>query len=332
MKSKTLAFLVLSCLSICGAAVAEESDPAPSDVNPVVATVNGDAVYAAQISLVMRSVAEDFKQQGQEVPPTEQIMQIATSQAIEQKLLAQEARRFGMRADESRVTQRMEAAAQQAGGRAALQAGLNQGGSNLDQLENMYRELELGRLYIMSRIQPTIQVTDDEITEFFTANPQFFSIDEQVHARHILIRVEPDATDDQLRQSFERAQRARARAITGEDFATLARELSDGPGAPDGGDLGFFTKSRMIEPIADAAFALQPGEISPVVQTQFGYHVIKVEERRPPGELPLDQARDQARSMIVNQKTMEKVGELLKNLSESADIEFRDPPIPDAAP
>jgi peptidyl-prolyl cis-trans isomerase C len=332
MKTTTLALFIIGCLITCGAVIAQQPGQAPPDVNPVVVTVNGDSVHAAEISLVMKSIADEFDQQGQETPPTEQIMQIATSQVIEQKLLAQEARRYGLRPDESRIARRMEAAAQQAGGRWALEAGLSQGGSNLEQLENMYRELELGRLYIMNQIQPTVQVSDDEVTEFYAANPQVFTIDERVHARHILFRVESEASEEQRRQAFERAQRARARALSGEDFATLARELSEGPDGPTGGDLGFFTKSRMAKPIADAAFALQPGEVSAVVQTQFGFHVIKVEERLPAGELPLDQARDQARNLLVNQKTMDMVGNLLKTLSESATIEFLDPPVGGATP
>ena len=81
-----------------------------------------------------------------------------------------------------------------------------------------------------------------------------------------------------------KAEAAHQRAVAGEDFAELAKELSEGPSGPNGGDLGFFEKQRMAPAFADAAFALEPGEISPVIKTQFGYHVIKVEERRGAGD------------------------------------------------
>jgi parvulin-like peptidyl-prolyl isomerase len=101
--------------------------------------------------------------------------------------------------------------------------------------------------------------------------------EEQVRARHVLAKADAGADEPTRAAARGKAEQAHRRALAGEDFAALAKELSDDASAAEGGDLGFFEKGRMVPAFADAAFALQPGEISAVVETQFGYHVIKVE-------------------------------------------------------
>jgi len=104
--------------------------------------------------------------------------------------------------------------------------------------------------------------------------------EEEVHARHILFRAAPD--DKEASAAAEKkAQDVEARLKKGEDFATLAKQLTEDPsGKEDGGDLGFFTKQQMVPEFADVAFAMKPGEVSKPIKTQFGWHVIKVEEKR----------------------------------------------------
>jgi peptidyl-prolyl cis-trans isomerase C len=110
----------------------------------------------------------------------------------------------------------------------------------------------------------------------------------EVRVRHILLQVPEGATPAERDSVRRQAEALRLRAANGEDFARLASEHSQEPGSSeDGGDLGYFPRGRMVQPFEDAAFRLQPGQISPVTETPFGYHVIKVEDRRT---LPLDEA------------------------------------------
>jgi peptidyl-prolyl cis-trans isomerase C len=149
---------------------------------------------------------------------------------------------------------------------------------------------------------------------------------EEIHARHILLPTEDEA------------KAALARVKAGEDFAKVATELSKDP-AGDGGDLGWFTKDRMVPEFADAAFKLKPGEVSEPVKSQFGWHVIKVEERRMRTFPPFEELKDQA-SHYVAQKAQ---SDLIASLHTSAKVERFDdegklipdtPPAPpaDAAP
>ena len=138
----------------------------------------------------------------------------------------------------------------------------------------------------------------------------------EVHARHILLPTEDDA------------KAALKRVKAGEDFAKVATELSKDPGG-EGGDLGWFTKDRMVPEFADAAFKMKPGEISDPVKTQFGWHIIKVEETRVKTFPPFEQVKDQA-ARYVAQKAQ---SELIASLRDKVKIErFDEEPKPAAAP
>ena len=294
--------------------------PSPSgEINPAVLKVNDDVIYAAEISMVMQNVVAQMGGPDK-IENEEQVVQIATQRVVEQKLLAQEARRFGIQADELRVAQMMQAVEQQAGGREALDASLKTRGSSIERLQAMMTEMDLARSFIEKQISPNIKVSDEEVAAFYADNPELFLADEQVHARHIIFMAAQDADAQTVAEARAKAEAARKRAVAGEDFAELARELSEGPSAAKGGDLGFFTREQMVPTFAAAAFDLEPGGISPVVRTAFGLHVIKVVEKRPAGKLPFDEVSEHVRSNLVQQKTGQTVGTLLESLAEKATV------------
>jgi peptidyl-prolyl cis-trans isomerase C len=137
----------------------------------------------------------------------------------------------------------------------------------------------------------------------------------EVHARHILVAEEADA------------KTALKRVKGGEDFAKVAKEVSKDPGS-EGGDLGWFTKSRMVPEFAEAAFKLEPGQISEPVKTAFGWHVIKIEEKRQTTFPPFDEVKDQVARYVV-QKAQ---GDLVTQLRKTAKIERTEPPTPPPSP
>ena len=180
--------------------------------------------------------------------------------------------------------------------------------------------MDLVRTLVDKQVSPKIEVTEDEVAEFYEENKERFSTPEQVHARHIIFAADERATADQIIAARKNADEALERALAGEDFAELAKELSEGPSAPNGGDLGFFAYNQMVAPFAEAAFALDAGQISGVVRTDFGFHVIKVEEKKPAVIKPLEEVHAQVRLMLIQQKTAVAVQDMLKSLAESATI------------
>ena len=144
-----------------------------------------------------------------------------------------------------------------------------------------------------------VKVSDDEVKADYEAHAAEFQRPEQRHARHILFKLKPGATDADKKALRAKAEAALARAQKGEDFAALARSLSEDAGsASKGGDLGWFARGRMVKPFDDAVFAAPVGSLTGVVDTDFGYHVIQVLEERPAGTETFDDVKDSIRRRL----------------------------------
>jgi peptidyl-prolyl cis-trans isomerase C len=151
-------------------------------------------------------------------------------------------------------------------------------------------------------------LTDDAMHKVYDEAVKQMGNEEEVHARHILVPTEDEAKaiEDQLKK--------------GADFAALAKEKSKDPGAADGGDLGYFTKDQMVPEFADVAFKLEKGQISDPVHTQFGWHIIKVEDKRTKPTPTFDQVKAQLTNYVEHRAQ----AELVDNLRKTATIERLD--------
>lgn len=168
-------------------------------------------------------------------------------------------------------------------------------------------------------LRGTIELTEDELFDYYEANPDEFSQEEQVRARHILLQVGSERTDQ---QAEEQMLAIRGRLDAGEDFAALATELSDDPGSKtQGGDLGFFGRGQMIDEFEEAAFNAQPGEVVGPVKTNFGYHLIRVEERRDAGRSSFAETQGEIRSRLLAQRAQDLAESKATELAERIDKE-----------
>jgi peptidyl-prolyl cis-trans isomerase C len=137
-----------------------------------------------------------------------------------------------------------------------------------------------------------------------------------------LIRSAPDAAPEEKEAARKKAGEIQVRCAAGEDFAALAAEFSEDPGSKeDGGDLGFFTREQMVAPFSEAAFALQPGQVSGVVETRFGYHVIKLAERKEASKQSLDDVREQIEGFLSSRALDQAVQSRLDELKAEARID-----------
>lgn len=153
------------------------------------------------------------------------------------------------------------------------------------------------------------KVTDGDIRSRYDKEISNSPASNEVKARHILVKTE------------EEAKAIIAELDGGADFETLAKDKSTGPSGPNGGDLGYFGKGQMVPPFEAAAFALNAGEYTKEpVQTQFGFHVIKVEDKRAQQPPAFDEVKDQVRSMVLREKYLE----LVESLRSSANIDIKD--------
>ena len=147
-----------------------------------------------------------------------------------------------------------------------------------------------------------VQLEDDEIKTYYEENQDEFYSPETVEARHILIKLDKDADEKTVEAGRARAVAIHERILKGEDFAELAKELSEGPSKSQGGYLGTFGRGRMVKPFEDQAFAMQTGDISEPIRTDFGWHIIKVEKRNAAQTLTLAVSEDKIRGQLSDKK------------------------------
>jgi peptidyl-prolyl cis-trans isomerase C len=164
-------------------------------------------------------------------------------------------------------------------------------------LDSIRRDLAIA-YFVDTTFAANVTVSEEEIKTFYEKNPKNFLQEEQVRVSHILIGVDGKAGVEEKKADRDKAEKLRADLVNGADFATLARENSTCPSSKQGGDLGFFSKGKMVPQFGEAAFALEPGGLSQVVETPFGYHVIKLVERKKAETISLSASRDKIKGYL----------------------------------
>ena len=195
---------------------------------------------------------------------------------------------------------------------------------DMDDLE--YRNFTRRDVIISNFMEQTIlskiKVTDEENRKFYTQNLDKFKNDESVRASHILLGVDAKASAEEKKKARDKAEKLRKELAGGADFASLAKEHSTCPSSKQGGDLGYFGKGQMVPAFEQAAFALKPGSISDVVETQFGYHILKVLEKKGAGTSSFKDAKPRIEEFLKNQKVQTVVNEYLDEAKKNAKIEI----------
>lgn len=177
--------------------------------------------------------------------------------------------------------------------------------------------------YLKKEITDKVEVSEEDLKAYYEGHKDDFKMSEMVRARHILIRTDPSATDEEKNKAKEKAEEILMKIKAGEDFAKLATDVSDDTATKiNGGELGFFSKGKMVKPFEDAAFSLKPGEVSGIVETQFGYHIIKVEEKKESGIELFDSAKEKFRQKLFQERTRIKFAEFIEKAMKEANIEL----------
>ncbi len=177
--------------------------------------------------------------------------------------------------------------------------------------------------FLRREIVQKITVSEDEMKSYYDSHKNEFKTPEMVRTRHILIEATPLSSDEEKKKAREKAEGILKRIKDGEDFAKLASDFSDDRGSKQkGGDLGLFPRGAMVKPFEDAAFALKPGEISGIVETQFGYHIIKVEERKDSSVEPFEAVMERINQKLLQESIKSKVTEFIEKAMKDAKVEI----------
>jgi peptidyl-prolyl cis-trans isomerase C len=164
-------------------------------------------------------------------------------------------------------------------------------------------------------------VAEAEAKSFYDGHPEYFTEPETIRASGILIKVDVKSDAAKKEEARKKMEDIQKRVKKGEDFATLAKDFSQDASAAQGGDLGTIPRGRMPKALDDAAFSLKPGEVSNVVETEVGFHLIKVHEKKPEQVVPFKDVEEKIRQHLSNQKLTQRVNEYLNEVKKTAKIE-----------
>ena len=303
----------------------EKSTPAasakPIELPEVVAIVNGKEIKRAQLEEIFKAAVQASGMNPADLAPDQQLggyTQLLNDLVERQLLLDASA---AVKVTPADVEAEIKKFKSQFPDEAVFEAQMKQAGMTPEKLQTDVREELQIRGFMESRVKAP-EVTPEQAKSFYESNQKEFDRPQTVKASHILFMVDPEAPAEVVKQKEEAAKKAAARAKKGEDFTALAKELSEEPGAAEsGGDLGFFPKDRMVPEFANVAFEQKIDEIGEPVKTQFGWHVIKVTDKKDAGTVPFDEVKDQISAYLKSTGQREAAQKVMKELKDSAKVE-----------
>jgi len=301
-------------------AAKEQPKTSPSD--PLV-RVNGTAITRLEVD---RAVKVLLAQNQMQQPVAAEIMKQAQDAALEQltsaELLYQEAVKLEIKDLDKQVTDRLA----QNRAKFATDADLDKALKGVDMtqkdMQDFTRKDIIINNYIDKEFVAKTAITDAEARKFYEENlEKYFKKPESMRASHILIGADEKASAEDRKKAKEKAEAILKRVKGGEDFAAVAKKDSSCPSASQGGDLGSFTRGQMVPPFEKAAFALKPGEISDVVETQFGYHVIKMTEKQEATTEKFEDVKGKIGDFLKREKVQKAITDRIAELRKTAKLE-----------
>ena len=300
-------------------------NPLTSDPAAVIVRVNGEDITRGEITKLMDAA---MQQLAGRVPP-QQMQQIQgrmyeqfKNDLISKKLIDAAVAKANIEVTDEEVAEALENIKERIPEGQTLEAALAAQNSSMEELTtNIKSDMET-RKFLESKTEAIADATEAEAKEFYDSNPDNFLKQESATASHILIQFGEDETDESKAEKKAELEKIRGEII-GETttFEEAAAAHSDCPSSARGGSLGTFGKGQMVPEFEVAAFTQEIGEVGDVIETQFGYHIVKVSNRTEEGTVTFDEAKDQIIGYLTNQKKQQAVQDYIKSLRDGATIE-----------
>jgi peptidyl-prolyl cis-trans isomerase C len=276
--------------------------------------------YEAGLDQLNRQIAMTGKQPDEKEMPA--MKQKVLDSLITRELLKQEVEKRGIKADEAEVNAQLEAIKKGSSPEDFAKSLKQMNITEQDLKDNIASQLAIKKL-IETDLGPKVAVTPEEAKAFYDGNPEVFKTPPMVRASHILVKVDKDATPEQKAKALDKMKGIQKRLQNGEDFAKVATEVSDCPSKEKGGDLNFFQKGQMVPPFEKAAFAMQPGQTSDIVETEFGYHIIKMTDKKDQTTVTFEEIKPRIEQHLKNEKmTRQEFPKYVEALKSKAKIEI----------
>jgi len=296
-------------------------------VDRVAAVVNNDVITLSEVEqraipLLARAEVKDPKERA---AAREKILRQVLDSLVGEKLMEQQLRDKNMEVSEQEIDATIDAVRQEQHLDAMqLEQALHEQGFTMQSYRDMLKKTLARRKLVAQQVRPKVKISDEDIKAEYQRWAKAESSDPEVHARHILVQVAPNAPADAVEKAKQKAISLAAEARKpGVDFADLAKKKSEGPSAADGGDLGFFRRGVMVPEFDKVAFHLKVGEVGDPIRTKFGWHVIKVEETRVVGVKSFDEMKDDLRDKMLMSQLEKYTDDYVQELKQGAAVEIK---------
>ena len=294
--------------------------PVPATLPDVIARVNGEPVKKADFERMLKTIEA---RAGQPIPADrrDEILRGALDQLITYTLLSQESKTRGVKVEATEIDAKMGQLKSQFPNQEAFEKALKDRGMTAESLrQDAQVDLSVTKL-MDAEVAALPGPSDAEAKDFYDKNQDKFKEEEQVRASHILVKVDEKADAATKQKARAEIDSVLKQVKAGGDFAKLAQEHSDDGSASQGGDLNYFGKGAMVPAFDKVAFELKPGQVSDVVETQFGYHIVKVVDRKSGRTVPFEEAQAKIKDFLTGQKKQQHADAFIEGLKKKSKIE-----------
>ncbi len=252
----------------------------------------------------------------------EELLKEALDMLIDERLQLQEGKKLGFVVDEDSIDAAVKDISKKNGlVDGQLQEMLEREGSTLSSYRNHIRDQILVSKITRFEIGNRVKVSDKSINQYYSEHQNEFWTDAQVRVRHILFIAERGSSEANRKTKLAQAKKVLGKIRNGENFAELATQYSEDVSAGDGGDVGFVVRGKMVREFEEAVFSLKLGQVSDIVETEYGYHIIKVEEVLPGKTLTLKEVKDRITQILGMEQQKNGYDDWMKELKKAAFIE-----------
>lgn len=321
--------ICLMATVLMGGSAAMAADDAAKDVPPskaYIAKVNGVEISNTDLERKFNLIKERYASMGMPLEDSklQEFRKNILNSLIEQEILYQESVAQGIKIDPAIVKTELENFKKQFETEDAFKKQITEMNFTEEIILTQIGRSKSIQQFISDKIMPDIKVSEADAQKYYDTHSDEFKLPERVQASHILVKVDPKAedADKQKKEAKKKIEDIKARLDKGEDFAKMAQENSDCPSKAKGGDLGFFARGQMVKPFEDAAFGLKPGEMSGIVETQFGYHIIKAQEKKEASTLAFAEVKEKLTSKLKDDRFKETFPKYMEGLKKKYTIDI----------
>jgi peptidyl-prolyl cis-trans isomerase C len=319
MKTRfTVPMLILVAL-VCSTTALAEKQVLPEKI----ATVNGTVITRQAFDREMNMIQQRQARSGQ---PLERSILLKWQDKIlegmiEKELLYQESQKAGLKVEPGLVDNQLNDIRKRFPDNKAYEKALTDMSLSEADLRSRIEKEQTIREWIEKSLLGKITISEEETKAYYDEHPEKFIQPESLRARHILIKVDPKGGETAKAEARKKIEEIQKKLKEGGDFEGLAKEFSEDSSRDRGGDLGYFTKGRMVKPFDEAAFSLKVGEVSPIVETIYGYHLILVLDRKPEGKMSYEEAKERIQQVLKNEKVRAQLRTHIDDLKTKADVQ-----------